>query len=376
MQTMIRLAVGRVRHASTPASVRARARAALLLFVVTLLAAAPAGAQVELGLYWDTAYTTIHGQVDPVPGVQRGYVVLNNVSDPLGALGWEFCLDAAGRAQVVGVTYNGNAINLAEPPCFVVGLAAPAPNDGGRVLLASVDFLVPFTLPVLFTAGPTSTPSVPNQMSWIPASDPEALEPVATVEPGSVVGSLNRDNPDYSLSVDAIDFGERALGTTTIRYVTVTNTGLTSWSFDVDLGPGDDVFTLSSGGGVHVLAPGASHAVGVTFVPDAVGAFAGVITLGTGLQDVPLTGSGREGYSSYNISDTKSFGEVSLGLSREISLFFRNTGEVPLAVTPSLVGCGDAFAITAGIGTSHSCTCLIQSGRRRSRSSTVEPDRK
>jgi subtilisin family serine protease len=102
--------------------------------------------------------------------------------------------------------------------------------------------------------------------------------------------------PDIDLSADAIDFGPRIAGVANDAVLTVGNPGVST--LNVSAASSDDpAFTVSPA--AFAIAPGGGRDLTVTFTPDAVAAFAGMLTLLSDDPDeaaavVSLRGSGAD----------------------------------------------------------------------------------
>ncbi len=164
------------------------------------------GNQDLLGIFWDADYTGNVTYVIASNTLFDGHLVLSNPSTGGGVAGWECDIDLTGSAVFTNWALQGDAINLGTGTEFVVGLASPLPYTN-QALLADFQVLVlelDYEQPILFSVAPIRTPSVADQMSWIPGSNPEALLPmqpvtgfpvVATIEPAIPVGVELPNNP-------------------------------------------------------------------------------------------------------------------------------------------------------------------------------------
>ncbi len=144
-----------------------------------------------VGIFFDSYY----GQNDvytPQVGVQEAYLVLKNVSDPLGVYGWEcrHVLDSTGIFFLQAIL-NGTAINVAQAPDFMVGLYEPLPA-GPDVLLATLSYLVaePYSEARLLLY-PMPDSSLPGSMAFAAGSNPELLLPMNSVTGSNVVAYMN-----------------------------------------------------------------------------------------------------------------------------------------------------------------------------------------
>ncbi|MDX2475583.1 MAG: choice-of-anchor D domain-containing protein, partial [Candidatus Krumholzibacteria bacterium] len=321
---------------------------AIFLLLILLLPSAKAQAAGEVGLYWDAALTENTTLVDPIPGVVTGYLVLRDPEATAGIVAWELCLDMAQRGQFFDWQLGGQAINLEDPPCFVVGLAEPLLPGGDTVVLATFGFLATEFRPIVFTAGPTPIPSLPGQMSFIRADAAADLQVLGTVTGTPEIAWINPDNPWPEIEPAVVDFGIQPVALETRLSFTVTNAGGGSLELDVGLLAGCAAFALPDLSGPITLAQGESTTITAAFTPPAVGDYACAVGLGGQLPTVALQGSGRESVRSYTVSTTRYFGSVGVGGSKVLSAILSNTGEVPLVVAPELPGCSDVFAIVAG----------------------------
>ena len=321
---------------------------ALTLALLTLSPTSSAIAQDQIGIYWDAAYTQDTLEVSQLPGVATGHIVLANPVATAGIIGWEFCVNVDGEILFLSWDLAGQAINLEAPPCFVVGLADPLPPVGNAILLASFECLVSQLPPVTFSVGPTPIPSVPGEMVYIPADQPNALVPLGTVTGTPEVAWINPNNPAPEFDVQSLDFGVQPTGLTSTKVFTVTNAGGGVLDIDLQLSAGCEGFTLPGVSGPVSLLPGESTTVHVAFAPLAVQPYACNVELGPFHPTVSLQGAGREPVFSYTLTSALRFGEVALGQSKTLSVALRNTGEVPLPVVPELLGCGAEFSIAAG----------------------------
>ncbi len=148
-----------------------------------------------LGIYWDSDYNWIE-IVNPAPNsLFTGYLVMSNPSATGGILGWECQVEVLGPAIMLGWQLQGDNINIGSGSDFVVGLASPLPFTD-QTLLGTFEVIA--TDPeeyVLFNVLPTHLPSVVDQMSWIPGSDPDALLPMHTRWGQPLVATIGPPSP-------------------------------------------------------------------------------------------------------------------------------------------------------------------------------------
>ncbi len=305
-------------------------------------------AQNRVGLFWDSGYTEADATLATTPGPITGYLVIKDSATDAGIVGWEMCLDLTDRVLPLNTTLNGQAINVLDAPCFVVGLAEPILPTGGDLLLATIEMLVLDSRPVTLSLVPTPNPSLPGYLSYVPADDPGALLILGTTTSRPDVATINNDNPWPEFDTDSLDFAIVPTGLSETRSVTITNFGNTDLLLDVALGAGCDGFLLNSVSGLRTLTPGAALTVDITFAPTAVQNYQCALEFGPDLPTVSLLGVGREPVFGYTVSSTRYFGEVAIGNWRTLSSIIRNTGEIPFTASPALVGCGPEFSIVDG----------------------------
>ncbi len=132
--------------------------------------------------------------------------------------------------------------------------------------------------------------------------------------------------------------------------VTVSNAGETSMTVDPQIV--SSVFTITQGGGPHVVAPGDTLLVRIRFLASEAGDYEGVVLLGSSYcADVPVTASAYAGeyacdWSGLTLGD---WGEQVIGIASARDFTYRNTGDYPLADVNFSVS-GSAFAMVSGAG--------------------------
>lgn len=101
--------------------------------------------------------------------------------------------------------------------------------------------------------------------------------------------------PSFALSNSSVDFGDVAVGATTMEEVTFSNTGTSSLTLQQNSVSGAGFATAGIGAGV-TLAPGQSIPLGVSFNPSGSGKASGMatftITPSSTLVNLPLSGNG------------------------------------------------------------------------------------
>ena len=145
-------------------------------------------------------------------------------------------------------------------------------------------------------------------------------------------------------------FGNRAVGSSTVRSTSLRNTGEVPFAVDVQwLDPCGD-FEITAGGGPRMLQPGQYADVSVQFAPDAPGAAACTLSFGPGLPEARVTGTAIYGAPDYTIEPSAyEFPVTDLGATRSQAIRVTNTGPYPFALVPDLVAPSAAFSV-AGAG--------------------------
>ncbi len=326
----------------------------LILILTIALACLGAGfpgsaqSQDNLGIFWDNAYTQDSTVIDTYPGFLTGYLVLKNPSTPSGLLGWECCVDVDGPGQFLSWALEGDAMNVASPPCFMVGIGdLPLPSDPD-VLFATFQIMVTEPLPVILSVGPDYRPSVPGQMSFIPANDPSALLPMTTVSGQPEVAWINGHIPNLEVNPGTLHFEETIIGTQVVKSVTVSNLGAIPGYLDVALTGDCGPYSLPGLSGPVTVPAGESRTIQVAFAPVTTEYFECSLVLGWGLADVQMVGNGRDLNLSWTAPTEVDFGAVSYNQSETRAVTIVNTGELPFDIDPFIPLTCPEFTITSG----------------------------
>jgi hypothetical protein len=327
-------------------------RLAFILAVVAVCLgtgfAGPSLGQDNIGIFWDAAYTQDSTTTNTYPSILTGYLVLKDVSTPFGLLGWECCADVDGPAQFISWLIEGQAINVATVPCFMVGISPdPIPSDGDA-LLATFQILVTEPLPVSLSVRPLYIPSVPDQMSFIPADDPGALLPMTTASGQPEVAWINGHIPNLQVDPTSLHFDNTIIGTQVVKTVTVSNVGSTPGFLDVALTGDCGTFSLPGLSGPVTVPAGESRTIEVAFTPVNTDLVLCDLALGAGLDDVQMVGSGRELVIAWQAPTEVDFGSVSFGQTQTRSLVIRNIGEAEFLIDPFIPLSCPEFVITGG----------------------------
>ncbi len=155
--------------------------------------------------------------------------------------------------------------------------------------------------------------------------------------------------PAAELSADTLDFGVVSPGNSETRTLVVGNhgDGVLHGDASVACAP----YAIVSGGGAFTVAPGATHAITVRFLPTAPGPVPCTLRLGDGLPAIVLQGAGAQPVATPGCSISTGvldYGSVSVGQTGSRTLRVRSTGTAPLAIQAQ-VDCG-AFVVAFGDG--------------------------
>lgn len=155
------------------------------------LATPPPGEDDLVGIFFDEPYYNEFETYMPEVGIVEAYLVIKNLTDPVGVQGWECRQEVAGPAIPIGNVLMGQAVNVGTYPDFIVGLAEPLPPSPD-VLLAQLSFFIfdPYS-EVYLLLNPVSTPSIPGFMAYLPGSNPDLILPMMPFTGYSEVAFIN-----------------------------------------------------------------------------------------------------------------------------------------------------------------------------------------
>lgn len=122
-----------------------------------------------MGLVWQNGEINI----DIGMGIVSSTLYIVNPSSPCECLqGWECLVTFPSNLLFVGVTYMGQAINVAQAPEFAVGIASPLyAGPDHLIAVAELDFFVLNTDPAEVLLSPNTTPSIPGEMIYVDGHD-------------------------------------------------------------------------------------------------------------------------------------------------------------------------------------------------------------
>ncbi len=185
-----------------------------LVFVVAALAAlsllAPSSgfaqtAHNQIGLYFDTDYTINNADGVAAFGQATAYLVVTNPYDytldqPVASIGgYELGLTYPSTALVLGLTFNGNGLNVGDNEDQIVGFGTGVQVIDNACLLATMTLLLndPLAQPANIMARPTEPASIPGHLAFLHYG---AEQPLIEAYPAS--GSF--DDPIFSINGAAV----------------------------------------------------------------------------------------------------------------------------------------------------------------------------
>ena len=131
-----------------------------------------------IGIYFDEqGYTNCVNLEPGVYGPGFCYLLITQASEPSGVSGWECRLDIEGPLFVLWMEFFGGAFGTPIGPDIIVGLNYGLP---WAQAIALVDITIYLTEPgqVVFTVGPTSTPTIPGYPAYAAGDDPGNVIPL------------------------------------------------------------------------------------------------------------------------------------------------------------------------------------------------------
>jgi len=164
--------------------------AALVMLVWPLshyvYAAVPPPGEDLFGMYADNNFNDDASDENPTfvitdVGVVQVYIYLTNVSAPsIGAFEFALAYSGPGEPPIMvdqGLPFQG--INFGTYPDFLVGVATPLlPDEYGHAILMLPQYFVFVSDPAYVSVTPMSTPSVPDQISYVDFYDSSTILPM------------------------------------------------------------------------------------------------------------------------------------------------------------------------------------------------------
>jgi hypothetical protein len=171
----------------------------------------------------------------------------------------------------------------------------------------------------------------------------------ATVLAGcSDLGTPPRRSASPQLSATSLDFGTVALSDSTLRSVTLSNTGTADLTGTAAVACSE--YRLEAGGGSFSIPPGGSLTLVLRFTPSSVNTFPCSLDLGPNTPSVSIVGVGAlqpVGAAGVSVPDSLDFGIIRVGdtVTRSFQIF--SVGTAPLLLNV-VSGCGDFMIISGG----------------------------
>jgi len=167
---------------------------------------------------------------------------------------------------------------------------------------------------------------------------------------GAMDGRDDRPHSRCELSVTELDFGEVAPGGLGEMSVTVTNITPGTVPLKISLSRDCDVFSLTGGGGMHLLRRGQSIEITVDFSPMEPRSYDCYLQLGQLAPAIPLRGLGGQFVTAIELDmDAIEFGEVIVDTTSTMHLKITNTGTETYTLDPVLADDPTDFSIREGL---------------------------
>ncbi|MBU8870860.1 MAG: choice-of-anchor D domain-containing protein, partial [Gemmatimonadales bacterium] len=169
------------------------------------------------------------------------------------------------------------------------------------------------------------------------------------VTPIQVTGSGYQPNVSWIVP-EILDFGEVAMGESSILPLSITNTGETDIEIAYSLEAGCTAFTLSETA-PYLLPAGQSHNTGVTFTPSAFGETTCSLSFGETIPAIPLTGLCLNQETDFRITPVALVFPVTVvGSTNNQGVLFENTGNTVIHIDPALTSPCEGITIASGSG--------------------------
>jgi hypothetical protein len=141
------------------------------------------------------------------------------------------------------------------------------------------------------------------------------------------------------LDMDAIEFGEVIVDTTSTMHLKITNTGTGTETYTLDPMLADDPtdFAIREGLEDYSLGPGGFVYLTMDFTPTMAGSHETVLSLGAGLPRLDVTGMGIEAVGACVVTPANlEFGPLTPGETEMQPITITNTGNIDVPITPSV----------------------------------------
>ena len=328
-------------------------RFSLILAVVAVVLgsgfADSAQGQDTIGVYWDGAYTqdTTTTSTTGFPHILTGYVVIKDPSSSSGLSGWEACAEVDGPGLFLSWTLEGQASNFSSEPCFKVGISGPPWPSQGDVLLATCQVMVTEYLPVTLSLTPDSKASLPGEMSYTPADEPDSPRPLTTVTGQPEVAWINQYLFDLEVDPATLHFDNTYIGSTVVKTVTVTNHGTEPGYLDVFTTGDCAQYSLPGLSGPVTVPVGGSRVIDMAFTAVDQHAVYCNLALNPDLAEVPMVGTGQVAFEI--VPSQVNFGTVGYLQTETRTVTITNIGSASFFIDPTIpASCPDFFIANGG----------------------------
>ncbi len=177
-------------------------RKTALVLIGVLLMASSGFAQLDpdddgIGVYFDPCACVNCITMDV--GAQKAFLVITHPTSPLGVGGWECKMWLEGPAFMTNLELQGQALNLATPPEYIVGTVVPQinPYTYPAVVVAVIDFLITDTAtPVTYWIDGVRFHSLPDKVpAYLDGADNNIIKELrqSTGGPQFPVATVNGD---------------------------------------------------------------------------------------------------------------------------------------------------------------------------------------
>ncbi len=142
---------------------------------------------------------------------------------------------------------------------------------------------------------------------------------------------------DLELDMDAIEFGEVIVDSTSTMHLKITNTGTETYTLDPMLADDPTDFSIRDGLKDFPLGPGVYVFLTMSFTPTMAGSHETVLSLGAGLPRLDVTGMGIEAVGACVVTPGNlDFGPLTPGETEMQPITITNTGNIDVPVSASV----------------------------------------
>ncbi len=184
-----------------------------LVLIAVLLMAVNGYAQLDpdddgIGVYFDPCACVNCITMDV--GAQRAFLVITHPTSPDGVGGWECKMWVEGPAFITTFDLQGEALNLAAPPEYIVGTVQPQlnPYTYPAIVVAVIDFLITdVTTPVTFWVDGVRFHSLPDKVpAYLDGSDHHIIKELKQAT-GGVQFPVATVNGDCAVAIEEESWG-------------------------------------------------------------------------------------------------------------------------------------------------------------------------